>query len=108
MRKSDHLPVANMKEQPSSLKQKNLLDRILGLVAEVHPGESVTAILLATNLFLLLAAYYIIRPVREALILTGGGAEIKSYTGAFHALLFLFIVPAYGAFAAKVNRIRLI
>jgi len=97
-----------MKEQPSSLKQKNLLDRILGLVAEVHPGEAVTAILLATNLFLLLAAYYIIRPVREALILTGGGAEIKSYTGAFHALLFLFIVPAYGVFAAKVNRMRLI
>lgn len=82
----------------------------MGLFAEVRPGEAVTALLLAVNLFLLLTAYYIIRPVREALILAGGpgGAEIKSYTGALHAVLFLFIVPAYGAFASKVNRIQLI
>jgi hypothetical protein len=46
--------------------------------------------------------------VREALILGDVGAEIKSYTGALQALLFLFIVPLYGAFADRVNRIRLI
>lgn len=84
------------------------LDRVMRPVAEVEAGEAATALLLTLNVFLLLTAYYIIKPVREALILTGGGAEIKSYTGAVQALLFLFIVPAYGAFASRVNRIRLI
>jgi len=58
--------------------------------------------------FLLLAAYYIFRPVRESLILTEGGAEVKSYASAGQALLLLLVIPAYGAFASKVNRIRLI
>ena len=94
---------------PVRVDGKTWPDRFLSLVADVHSGEAVTALMLASNIFLLLTSYYIIRPVREALILTGsGGAEIKSYAGAFHAVLFLFIVPAYGTFASKVNRIRLI
>ena len=60
------------------------------------------------NVFLLLTAYYIIKPVREALILGDAGAEIKSYAGALQAMLFLFIVPLYSAVAGRVNRIRLI
>ena len=89
--------------------RKTWLDRLLGLAADVHAGEAVTALLLATNVFLLLTAYYIIRPVREALILAvPGGAEIKAYLGAILAASFLVIVPAYGAFASRVNRIRLI
>jgi ATP:ADP antiporter, AAA family len=88
---------------------KGALDRLLGLAADVRAGEAATALLLATNVFLLLTAYYIIRPVREALILAvPGGAEIKSYLGAILAASFLFIVPAYGAFASRVNRVRLI
>jgi AAA family ATP:ADP antiporter len=89
--------------------RKTWLDRLLGLAADVHAGEAVTALLLATNVFVLLTAYYIIRPVREALILAvPGGAEIKAYLGAILAASFLVIVPAYGSFASRVNRIRLI
>lgn len=89
--------------------RKTWLDRLLGLAADVRAGEAVTALLLAANVFVLLTAYYIIRPVREALILAvPGGAEIKSYLGAVLAASFLVIVPAYGAFASRVNRIRLI
>ena len=93
-----------------SYERKTWLDRLMGLVAEVHAGEAFSAVLLALNVFLLLAAYYIIKPVREALILAsgGGGAEIKSYIGAVQAALFLLIVPAYSRFAAKANRIKLI
>ena len=36
------------------------------------------------------------------------GNELTSYSGAVLAFLFIFIVPAYGAFASRVNRIRLI
>lgn len=64
--------------------------------------------LLASNVFLLLASYYILKTVRESLILTEGGAEVKSYSAAGQALLLLLVVPAYGAFASKVTRMRLI
>jgi AAA family ATP:ADP antiporter len=60
------------------------------------------------NVFVLLTAYYIIKPVREALILSGPGAEIKSYAGAGQALLLLLLVPVYSAIASRVNRLRLI
>src|SRR5215831_6198056 len=60
------------------------------------------------NVFVLLTAYYIIKPVREALILSGPGAEIKSYAGAGQALLFLLIVPLYSAIATHTNRVKLI
>ncbi|MBI3697142.1 MAG: MFS transporter [Acidobacteria bacterium] len=88
--------------------ERTWLDHLLSVVAEVQARESVTVLLLTANLFLLLTAYYIIKPVREALILAGGGAELKSYSSGFQAVLLLFLVPAYGAFASKVNRIRLI
>jgi ATP:ADP antiporter, AAA family len=85
------------------------LDRALRLFADVHAGEGPTAILLATNVFLLLATYYCIRPVREALILTTpGGPELKSYLAAGQAILLLGLVPAYGALADRLPRRRLL
>ncbi|MCU1273529.1 MAG: carrier protein family protein, partial [Bryobacterales bacterium] len=64
--------------------------------------------LLALNVFILLGSYYLLKTVREALILSEKGAEVKSYSGAAQAVLLLLIVPAYGMLASKVNRIRLI
>lgn len=74
----------------------------------MHKGEGLTAILLMLNLFILLCAYLLIKTVREPLILTGGGPEVKSYAAAGHALLLLAIVPLYSSLAGKVNRIQLI
>jgi AAA family ATP:ADP antiporter len=84
------------------------LDRALRLFADVRAGEGTTALLLALNVLLLLAAYYVIRPVREALILSGGGAELKSYLAAGQAMLLLGLVPAYGALADRLPRRRLL
>jgi AAA family ATP:ADP antiporter len=89
-------------------ERKNTLERFLGLFTEVRKGEGLTAILLMLNLFILLCAYLLIKTVREPLILTGGGPEVKSYAAAGHALLLLAIVPLYGSVAGKVNRIQLI
>ena len=92
----------------ASSERPGLLDRLLAPFAEVKAGEAATALLLMLNVFLLLAAYYVIKTVREPLILAGGGAEVKSYTAGGQAALLLFLVPAYGAFASRVNRARLI
>jgi AAA family ATP:ADP antiporter len=84
------------------------LERFFGLFADVRPGEGVTALLLMLNVFMLLCCYYIIKPVREALILGGESAEVKSYASAVMAVLLVGLVPAYGRFASRVDRMRLI
>jgi len=85
------------------------LDRLLALFSSVKPGEGLGALLLAANVFLLLGSYYILKTVREPLILgQPGGAEVKSYAAAGQALLFLISVPIYGAIASRFNRLRLI
>ncbi|HEV8613061.1 MAG TPA: MFS transporter, partial [Gemmatimonadales bacterium] len=94
--------------QAHSAPRAGVLDRLLAPFAEVHAGEAATALLMMLNVFLLLTAYYIIKVVREPLILAGGGAEVKSYSAAGQALLLLALVPAYGAFASRVDRAKLI
>jgi AAA family ATP:ADP antiporter len=91
-----------------ALEERGPLDRFLRLFADVRAGEGLIAILLTVNLFLLLTGYLIIKTVREALILSEGGAEIKSYAAAGQALLLFLCVPAYGYLASRVNRIKLI
>ena len=80
------------------------LERFLNIFTEVRHGEAISALLLALNIFLILTAYYVLKPVREALILAGGGAEIKSYAAAGQALLLLAAVPFYGWLASRVPR----
>jgi len=89
-------------------ERQNITERCLGLFVDVREGEGITAILLMFNLFVLLTAYLILKTVREALILSGGGAEVKSYVAAGQAVLLLLVVPWYGSFASKVKRIKLI
>ena len=100
-----------MTESNSALqppRQKSALEKFLSLFSDIRPGEGNTVALLILNAFIMLGLYYILKPVREGLILSGFGAVIKSYSSAAMALLLVFIVPAYGAFAARVNRVWLI
>ena len=69
-------------EQADIRNRTSLLDRALRLFAPVKGGEGGTVLLMALNVFLLLTAYYIIKPVREALILAEWGAEAKIYASA--------------------------
>ncbi|MCH7805418.1 MAG: hypothetical protein IH937_15225 [Acidobacteria bacterium] len=90
------------------VQQSSPLDRFLRLFTEVRPGEGSKAVLLALNVFLILTAYYVLKPVREALILGQGSAELKSYVSAGQVLLLSGLVPLYGKFVAWLPRIRLI
>jgi AAA family ATP:ADP antiporter len=82
--------------------------RALQLVAPIRPGEAASALLLLVNIFVLLTSYYVLKVVREPLIIAGGGAELKAYATGGVAILLLFIVPAFGYLASRVNRIRLL
>jgi AAA family ATP:ADP antiporter len=86
----------------------SLFYRFLRLFTDIRPGEAGKALLLAANVFLILMAYYIIKPVRDALILTAKGPEMKSYLGAAQAVLLIFVVKAFSRLASRVPRHLLI
>jgi AAA family ATP:ADP antiporter len=88
--------------------RKGPLERALSPIADVHPGETGSVLLMALIMFLVLGAYYMLKTAREVFILSEGGAAVKSYSAAGQAVLLLFLVPAYGAFASRVNRTRLV
>lgn len=102
------LSSAMHRPQPPAAETPGLIDRLLTPFAEVRRGEAAGALMLMLNIFLVLTAYSILKPVRDALLPASGGAEIKSYAGAAMAGLLLFVVPAYGKFASRVRRIWLI
>src|SRR5271166_1304750 len=58
--------------------------------------------------FLLLSAYYLLKTVREPLILLEGGAEVKLYARAAQAVLMVGVVYAYGEIAQRVGRMKLL
>jgi AAA family ATP:ADP antiporter len=72
------------------------------------------------NIFLILVSYYVIKTVREPLILNTevpgflhrlgirGPAEVKTYAAAGQALVLMAFVPAYSWFASRVNRLKLV
>ncbi|WP_437731419.1 NTP/NDP exchange transporter [Sorangium sp. So ce1335] len=95
------------------------LHRLLSIFAEVRPREVFSVLILTLNVFLLLTGYYLLKVVREPLILAGGGLEIggqkldldgpevKAYAAAGQALLLVGVVRAYGAMARRFGRMQL-
>jgi hypothetical protein len=55
------------------LGRKSLLERILSIIADVGAGEGLGALLLTTDLTVLLGSYYLLKTVRESLILPKEG-----------------------------------
>jgi AAA family ATP:ADP antiporter len=81
--------------------------RALRSFIPVERGELAKVVLLAINVFVLLTTYYVLKVVREPLILLDGGAEVKAYASAGQAGLLLFVVPAFSALAARRSRLQL-
>jgi len=76
--------------------------------SKVHPDEVGIVVLMTLTTFLLLTAYYLLKTVREPLILLQGGAEMKLYARAGQAVLMVGVVHLYGELARRVGRIRLL
>jgi AAA family ATP:ADP antiporter len=88
--------------------RKSLLERILSIITDVRAGEGLGAVLLTADLTVLLGGYYLLKTVRESLILAQGGAEVKAYSSAAQAILLFGVVPVYGWIATRINRNQLL
>ncbi|HVZ72897.1 MAG TPA: translocase [Polyangia bacterium] len=82
------------------------LEHVVG--AEVREGEWTLVFLFFINLFLLLTAYYILKVIREPLILMGGGAVSRSYARGLQAGVLVLVVPAYSLIANRLEPSKLV
>lgn len=89
---------------PARLRAQGIGYRFLKLFADIRPGEAGKALLLGSNIFLILMAYYIIKPIRDALIVTAKTPEFKSYMGAAQAILLIFVIKAFSRLSSRVAR----
>lgn len=92
----------------SARDERSWIERLLRPFADVRSGEGPVVLLLGLNLFLVLFGYYLLKTIRESLILTESGAAVKTYASAGQALLLLLFIPAFAAVASRVNRVRLV
>jgi AAA family ATP:ADP antiporter len=92
----------------SAQPRESWLDRSLRVFGDVRAGEGFAVIVMFANIMTLLIAYYILKTVREPLILSAGGAELKSYAAAAQAAVLMLYVPAYSWLASSVPRRKLL
>lgn len=93
---------------PSAADRSGWLDRVLRVISDVRAGEALTAVLFAASLFVGLFAYYVLKTLREPLILATGGAEVRSYATGAQAVVLMGLIPLYGWVARRVDRSKLV
>jgi AAA family ATP:ADP antiporter len=89
------------------------LERGLCLFTDVHPGEGVTAVVLFADVFLILCAYYLVKPLRDGWIAVSevGGLsqmELKAYASFGQSLVLAWVVAMYARLSARWPRRTLI
>jgi len=87
-------------------------ERFLCLFTEVKPGEGPTAVMMFANVFLILLAYYFIKPLREGWIAVSdiqglSKMEVKAYSSFAQSILLLFVVGWYAKLADRWDRATL-
>jgi len=93
--------------------QLSRFERFLRLFTDVRAGEGGTALLMFVNVFLILCAYYFLKPLREGWIVVSPIAglekmEVKAYTSFGQALLLVFVVAGYSKLVNRWPRAKLI
>ncbi|MDO6639474.1 hypothetical protein Q4557_05800 [Shewanella sp. 5_MG-2023] len=83
--------------EANSRNDLSYLERLMRLFTHVQPGEGKSTLMLSAYACLLLLLYYILKPIREALILSEHTAEIRTYTIAIQALVLMILVPLYAS-----------
>jgi AAA family ATP:ADP antiporter len=102
------VPAAN--DRPERL---TWVERGLRVFTEVRPGEGHTALLMFANVFLILCAYYFIKPLREGWLAASGTGglsklELRAYTAFGQSLLLIPVMAFYGRLVGRWPRAVLI
>jgi AAA family ATP:ADP antiporter len=79
------------------------LERCLSLFTTLRPGEGFPALLLAAQAFAIMVCLYLLKVIRDTLILSQGDAELKAYATALQAALLIFIVPVFARLYFRLN-----
>ncbi|MCF6235761.1 MAG: hypothetical protein L3J70_05210 [Gammaproteobacteria bacterium] len=82
---------------------KVVAGRVMSLSATIHNDEIGLTLRLAFRIFLILFAYYLLKPARESFILTDGSAELRSYSVALQALVLFIVIPLYSMLYKRVT-----
>lgn len=72
----------------------------------LRPGEGAPALLLCAQAFAILFSYYLLKVIRDTLILSYGEAELKAYATAAQAGLLIFIVPLFAHLYFRLSQRR--
>ena len=83
---------------------RNRWERWAGLFARLRPGEGRAVLYFMLYGFLVMFSYYMLKTLREPLLLSKASAETKSYAYAVIALVLLAVVPAYSALYQRLPR----
>jgi AAA family ATP:ADP antiporter len=103
-------PTANGDFDP---RQLSWVERGLRTFTDVRPGEGHTALVMFANVFLILCAYYFIKPLREGWLAASGTGglsklELRAYTAFGQSLLLVPVVALYGRLVGRWPRAVLI
>ena len=84
-------------------------ERVLRLFTDVRAGEGPTALLMFANVFLILCAYYFIKPLREGWIAVSGiealtKMEVKAYSSFAQSVLLLGVIAGYARLVDRFDR----
>ena len=92
---------------PSSFSHAEAPPPLRARLAGLLPNERPAVVAGFLLFFCLFAGYFMLRPVRETMGITGGVQHLQwLFTATF--VVMLVAVPIYGAFAARVRRARLV
>lgn len=74
------------------------LERQLSRVVKIRAGEGKSIALHFITLFILMFSYYLLKVIRDPLILSESTAEVKSYSTSVQACLLLLLLPLFSKF----------
>ena len=83
---------------------KSRLNKIFSRIVDIRPDEKTIAFLLFFYFFLIMASYYIIKPVRDAQYLKEKGALYLPIAYLLTAVVMAFFVAFYSRLQVKVKR----
>ena len=94
------------------MNQLSPTERFLCLFTEVKSGEGGTAVMMFANVFLILLAYYFVKPLREGWIAVSAieglsTMEVKAYSSFAQSILLLFVIGWYTRLADRWDRATL-